>query len=40
MYFCFIDQMPPNMMETLYFKTTIPDYLFYGELCNPDQYEG
>ncbi len=26
--FCFIDQMPPGMRETLYFKTMIPDFLF------------
>lgn len=29
--FCFIDQMPPGMRETLYFKDDDSDFLFYRE---------
>ena len=34
--FCFIDQMPPGMRDTLYFKALLPA----GELCDPDQHVG
>ena len=38
--FCFIDQMPPGMRETLYFKDDDSRLSFFaGELCDPHQYE-
>ena len=39
--FCFIDQMPPGMRDTLYFKDDDSRLSFSaGQLCDPDQYEG
>ena len=38
--FCFIDQMPPGMRETLYFKDDDSSLVFpAGELCDADKYE-
>lgn len=38
--FCFIDQMPPGMRETLYFKDDDSRLsLFTGKLCDAHQYE-
>ena len=38
--FCFIDQMPPGMRETLYFKDDDSRLSFFtGQLYYPDQYE-
>ena len=39
--FCFIDQMPPGMRETLYFKDDdYQTFLSPGELCDPYESEG
>ena len=35
--FCFIDQMPPNMRETLYFKDDDARLSFCRQLCNINQ---
>ena len=37
--FCFIDQMPKGMRETLYFKDDDSRLSFTGKLCDIDQYE-
>ena len=37
--FCFIDQMPPGMRKTLYFKDDDSRLSFAGELCDLDEYE-
>ena len=38
--FCFIDQMPPGMRKTLYFKDDDSRLVFpAGELCDADKYE-
>ena len=35
--FCFIDQMPKGMRETLYFKDDA-SFLFAGKLCDTDEH--
>lgn len=38
--FCFIDQMPPGMRDTLYFKDDDSGFLFYRKLYHAHKYEG
>ena len=38
--FCFIDQMPKGMRETLYFKDDDSRLSFYRGICDADEYVG